>query len=76
MADNIKRQETNIQSILSRLQTFQTILKKMREKYSEISEFGKANALLRQQLEASFALNDRMIEKIGAYEQEIEALID
>lgn len=48
----------------------------MREKYSEISEFGKANALLRQQLEASFALNDRMIEKIGAYEQEIEALID
>lgn len=41
-----------------------------------MNEVAKANTILRQQLDASFALNDRMIKKIGIYEQEIEALTD
>jgi hypothetical protein len=60
----------------NRFQNLQGILKQLKEKCTQFNEVEKTNTQLKQQLDASFGLNDRMIKKIGEYEQDIEALTD
>jgi hypothetical protein len=48
----------------------------MKEKCAQFNEIEKTNSILKQQLDSSFALNDKMIQKIGSLEQENDSLID
>lgn len=55
--------------MISRFQNVQSLIKNLKEKCSQFNEIEKTNSIFKQQLDCSFNLNDKMIQKIGSLEK-------